>query len=311
MPTAVIYDPVYLKHETGAHPERPERAAVIAREIERQEGLQQLLRWIEPRAAGYEDILRCHIEAHYETVLKACEVNLDALDPDTVISPESFEVSRFAAGGVMTAIDAVVAQQARNAFVIVRPPGHHATPEKAMGFCLFNNVAIGARYAQEKHNLERILIIDWDVHHGNGTQDIFYEDSSVYYLSLHQFPHYPGTGRSSETGEGGGRGYTLNVPLAAGTPSRDYLAVFDDAMKKILSKLHPDLIIISAGFDSHRQDPLGGLMLETEDFVWLTDKIKQIAAEYCQGRIVSVLEGGYNLKVLGSIAAAHVEALAI
>jgi acetoin utilization deacetylase AcuC-like enzyme len=311
MVTAVIYNPLYLKHETGAHPERPERASAIAREIERRHALQEHLRWLEPKAATIENILRCHIEAHYETVLRACENNLESLDVDTTICRDSFEVSRFAAGGVLTAVDAVAGGEAENAFVIVRPPGHHATPDRAMGFCLFNNVAVGARYAQEKYNLERILIIDWDVHHGNGTQDIFYEDSSVFYFSLHQFPHYPGTGRSIETGEGTGRGYTLNVPLGAGTSARDYRTAFEEGMKQILNKLHPDLIFISAGFDSHREDPLGGLMLETPDFVWLTDRIKQIAAQYSRGRVVSVLEGGYNLRLLGSIAAAHVEALAI
>src|SRR5438093_1180532 len=159
MSTAIIYDPFYLKHETGAHPERPERAAVIAREIEQRQSLQDSLRWLSPRAATSEEILRCHIEAHYETVLKACEADLGALDPDTMICPESFEVSRFAAGGVLTGIDSVISGESENAFVIVRPPGHHATPERAMGFCLFNNVAVGARYAQERHNLDRVLII--------------------------------------------------------------------------------------------------------------------------------------------------------
>src|ERR1051326_4031396 len=211
MTTAIIYHSDYLKHETGAHPERPERAAVIARAIEQRADLATKLSWLLPREAAPEDILRCHQPGHLELVRKACEIDAGALDADTVISPASFQVSQYAAGGVLTAIDAVATQQAENAFVIVRPPGHHATPERAMGFCLFNNVAVGARYAQARHNLERILIVDWDVHHGNGTQDIFYQDNSIFYLSLHQFPHYPGSGRVSETGEGAGRGYTINV----------------------------------------------------------------------------------------------------
>ncbi|MEW6733390.1 MAG: histone deacetylase [Acidobacteriota bacterium] len=310
MTTALIYHSDYLKHDTGAHPERPERATTIINELKLCPALQGQLKWLEPRTAAPIDILRCHQESHYELVRKACELNAGALDPDTMICPESFQVSLSAAGGVLTAIDTVVSGEAENAFVVVRPPGHHATSERAMGFCLFNNVAIGARYAQHQHNLERVLILDWDVHHGNGTQEIFYTDNSVFYISLHQFPHYPGTGRISEVGEGTGRGYTINVPLPAGISPQDYRVAFNDTLAKLLAKLQPDLILISAGFDSHREDPLGGLMLETEDFVWMTTRLKQIAGEHCQGRIISVLEGGYNLRKLGTIAAAHVQALA-
>ncbi len=309
MTTGLIYHSDYLKHETGAHPERPKRAEVIINEL-KQSAIAEKLVWLSPRLAKVEDILRCHLDSHYEFVRQACEADIGALDPDTVISSDSFIVSQMAAGGVLTAIDEVMAKQVDNAFVVVRPPGHHATIGRAMGFCLFNNVAVGARYAQEKHNLERVLILDWDVHHGNGTQDIFYQDNTVFYLSLHQSPHYPGTGRINETGSGQGQGYTLNVPLPAATSAQNYRTAFTDAMQQTLVKLHPDLIIISAGFDSHREDPLGELMLETEDFIWLTEQVKQTAEKYAEARIVSVLEGGYNLHMLGKVVSSHIAALA-
>ncbi len=309
MITAILYHPDYLKHETGAHPERPERAALIAHEVKERD-LEKRYVWLTPQVCSQEDILRCHTNDHYDLVHQACEKGLGALDADTVISKDSFQVSLMASGGVITAIDAVMDNQVDNAFVIVRPPGHHATPDRPMGFCLFNNVAVGARYAQTKRNLEQVLIVDWDVHHGNGTQDIFYLDNSVFYFSLHQYPHYPGTGRTNDTGEGKGQGYTLNAPLSANTSAKDYRNVFDEALKKILSKIKPDLILISAGFDSHREDPLGQLMLENEDFAWMTTRLKQTAQSLGHQRVISVLEGGYNLKKLGKIAVAHVEALA-
>ncbi|MBI4854743.1 MAG: histone deacetylase [Acidobacteria bacterium] len=310
MTTAIVYHPDYLKHETGAHPERPERAALIAQEIKERDSIENRYVWLNPKACTQEDILRCHSNKQYDLVRQACEKNLGALDGDTVISQESFRVSLMASGGLITAIDTLMQKEIDNAFVIARPPGHHATPKRAMGFCLFNNVAVGARYAQVKHNLEKVLIVDWDVHHGNGTQDIFYSDSSVFYFSLHQYPHYPGTGRTSETGEGSGQGYTLNAPLPAMTSAKEYRYAFDEALKKILNKIKPDLILISAGFDSHREDPLGQLMLETEDFAWMTTRLKQVAESVGHQRVISILEGGYNLRKLGKIAVGHIEALA-
>jgi acetoin utilization deacetylase AcuC-like enzyme len=319
MSTAVVYDPDYLKHRTvshperGAHPECAQRVAAIATELKATAALAPDLKWLKPRFATAADILRCHEETHYDFVVQTCEELADEelgfLDPDTAISRESLDVAALAAGGVLTAIDAVMAGDAQNAFVIARPPGHHATALQPMGFCLFNNVAIGARYAQAHHNLERILIVDWDVHHGNGTQDIFYNDSSVFFLSLHQFPYYPGSGRDTETGEGHGKGYTINVPLPAGVAVADYREAFATALQQITTKLHPDLILISAGFDSHREDPLGHFLLTEKDFIWMTQQLKDLAAKYGHQRVVSVLEGGYNLKRLGSIARAHVEAL--
>lgn len=307
MTTAIVYHPDYLQHETGAHPEQPARALVIEHALRELTGAYQ---WLTPRPATATEIGYCHVAGHYDVVRQACENSWEALDEDTIICPKSLEVSLLATGGVLTAIDQVASRQADNAFVVVRPPGHHATPERAMGFCLFNNVAIGARYAQQQHNLERILIVDWDVHHGNGTQDIFYEDSSVCYFSLHQYPHYPGTGRATETGKGKGQGYTLNIPLPGGTSAPSYRQAFDEGLAKVVTKMRPDLILISAGFDSHKEDPLGQLRLDIEDFVWLTQRLKQLAADCGHGRVVSALEGGYNLRKLGEIAAAHVVALA-
>jgi acetoin utilization deacetylase AcuC-like enzyme len=319
MSTAIVYHPDYLKHRTRSHPERgvhPEcaqRVAVIAAELKAADFLAEHLKWIKPRFATAADILRCHEEAHYDLVVQACEELADDelafLDPDTTVSRESLDVAALASGGVLTAIDAVMMEDTTNAFVVARPPGHHATALQPMGFCLFNSVAIGARYAQTHHNLERILIVDWDVHHGNGTQHIFYNDPSVFFLSLHQYPYYPGSGRATETGEGSGKGYTINVPLPAGVAVPDYRDAFATALQQIATKLHPELILISAGFDSHREDPLGHFLLEEKDFAWMTQQLKDFAAQYGHQRIVSVLEGGYNLERLGSIARAHVAAL--
>jgi len=215
-----------------------------------------------------------------------------------------------AAGGACLAVDTIMQGHTSNAFVPARPPGHHATYERAMGFCLFNNVAIAARYAQNKYpEIERVAILDWDVHHGNGTQGIFYDDPSVFFFSMHQYPWYPGTGTRAETGTGRGLGYTLNIPLKALTPAMDHVHMFEAALEEIRAKIKPDLVLISAGFDSHKGDPLGQLMLEDPHFVSLTKSIMEWATETCKGRVVSCLEGGYNLETLGTTVRAHVQAL--
>jgi acetoin utilization deacetylase AcuC-like enzyme len=309
MTTALIYDPAYLRHETGHHPENPDRARVIADALEADESLWARLEKVAPEHASDEDIERCHSARLIDHIRGLCQRGAPFIDLDTVISNESFEVGRLAAGAATRGVDLVFGGGASNAFALVRPPGHHATPSRAMGFCLFNNAAIGARYAQKRYGAERVLVIDWDVHHGNGTQDIFYYDPSVFYLSTHQYPYYPGTGSAGERGEGKGEGATLNIPLPAGTPAAAHHEAFTEALKLIERDFPPDLIIISAGFDSRRGDPLGGLMLEDDDFRVMTKQVMEMADRHAGGRVVSILEGGYNLHTLGETVRTHVEAL--
>ena len=309
MPTALINDPVYLEHQTGQHPENGERHRAILSALEADTDLWERLEHLAPRQAGDEDIARCHDERLVDHIRSLCHREVRFLDLDTVISPESYNVARYAAGAACVGVDKVFSGEATNAFAFVRPPGHHATFAQAMGFCLFNNAAIAARYAQAKHGAERVLVIDWDVHHGNGTQDIFYADPSVFYFSTHQYPYYPGTGATNERGEGAGEGRTLNVPLSQGTSARSHREAFSDALAEIEKVFPPDLIIISAGFDSRRGDPLGGLMLEDSDFYEMTKQVMELAARHAEGRVVSILEGGYNLSTLGETVRTHVFAL--
>ncbi|HEV8482226.1 MAG TPA: histone deacetylase [Blastocatellia bacterium] len=309
MTTALIYDPAYLKHDTGRHPESPLRLKAILAALEGDELLWARAKKLQPIAASDEDITRCHSARLVKQLKSLCERGVAFVDLDTALSSDSFEVARLAAGAAITAVDQVFSGEADNAFAFVRPPGHHATANRAMGFCLLNNAAIGARYAQARYGAERVLIIDWDVHHGNGTQDIFYKDGSVFYFSTHQYPYYPGTGASTERGEGEGEGTTLNIPLAAGSSARSHRQAFTEALKVIERDFPPDLIIISAGFDSRRGDPLGGLMLEDSDFREMTKEVMDIAERFATGRVVSMLEGGYNLETLGETVRTHVTAL--
>jgi len=309
MTTALVYDPAYLKHETGHHPENPERLRVIVSALQKDEPLWAKLRHLSPRPVSDEDIMRCHSFRLIEQIRSLCGQNIPFVDLDTVICPESFEVARLAAGAVTIAVHKVFNDGANNAIALVRPPGHHATSNRAMGFCLFNNAAIAARYAQVHYGADRVLIIDWDVHHGNGTQEIFYRDPSVFYFSTHQYPYYPGTGAAGERGLDKGEGTTLNLPLSEGTPASAHRQAFTDALKAIEKAFPPDLIIISAGFDSRRGDPLGGLMLEDSDFSEMTRQVMDMADRQASGRVVSVLEGGYNLDTLGETVRSHVAAL--
>jgi acetoin utilization deacetylase AcuC-like enzyme len=315
MSIALVYSDEYLKHDTGEHPERSERCRVIVEGLNSDRDLWESLVRIDPRPATNEELLRCHTQGEVAQVGKAClQASLYAyvaIDADTVVSEQSDRAARLAAGGACRAVDAVVAGEVESVFVACRPPGHHATIGTAMGFCLYNNVAVAARYAQKTYPelIKRVLIVDFDVHHGNGTQDIFYVDPTVFYYSLHQYPWYPGTGGADERGENEGEGYTLNVPVRAMTPPEEYLRMFEEGLESAMHTLSPDLIIISAGFDAHESDPLGQLRLTDESYLRMTRRLKEAARSSCQGRVISCLEGGYNLKTLGETVRTHVTSL--
>lgn len=265
---------------------------------------------IQPEQASKGLIQAAHTKEHFKRVENAFSNGLQMLDADTAISMKSFDAALYGAGGTCRAVDAVMSREAKNAFVAVRPPGHHATAENSMGFCLFNNVAVAARYAQNKYKeIERVAIVDWDVHHGNGTQGIFYDDPSVFFFSMHQYPWYPGTGSRGETGFGRGKDYTMNLTVKAHTLPSEQKRMFEAGIGDINRNFKPDLIIISAGFDAHLTDPLGQLRLQDADFVQMTRTIKDWADEVCGGRVVSALEGGYNLETLGETVKNHVAEL--
>ena len=311
MKTAIIHHPIYEKHDTGpGHPETPLRYTAVMDALREDEKFWTSLTEITPEKASKGLIQAAHTPQHYKRVEGAFEHGQDRLDADTTISMKSFEVGVYAAGGAVAGVDAVMRGGVDNVFVAVRPPGHHATAENAMGFCLFNNVAVAAKYAQNNYKeIERVAVLDWDVHHGNGTQGIFYDDPSVFFFSMHQYPWYPGSGSRGETGFGRGLGYTLNIPVKADTASGEQTRMFEGALEEISKKLRPDIIFISAGFDAHASDPLGQLLLEDSDFASMTACVRQWADDTCEGRIVSCLEGGYNLETLGRTVKNHVAAL--
>lgn len=311
MNTAIIYHDLYERHDTGpGHPETPERYRAVMRALQTDEVFWNGLKQITPESPSRGLIQAAHTKEHFKLVEEAFAKGLESLDGDTMISMKSFDAAMLAAGGVIAAVDAVMQGDVKNAFVAARPPGHHATAERAMGFCIFNNVAVAARYAQNKYpGIDKVAIIDWDVHHGNGTQGIFYSDPSVFFFSMHQYPWYPGTGSRGETGQGKGSGATLNVPVRAFTTANDQVSQFEAAIGEISSKMKPDIIFISAGFDAHESDPLGQLQLEDEDYRSMTRTVMQWADDACEGRIVSCLEGGYNLNTLGNTVRSHVSAL--
>jgi acetoin utilization deacetylase AcuC-like enzyme len=261
---------------------------------------------IPPRHAELKWIERIHGAAYIHRVEDYCRSGRAIIDSmDTGISSRSYDVSLLAAGGALAAADAIMEGRVGQAFAAARPPGHHALRDVAMGFCLFNNVAITARYLQERHGLERILIVDWDVHHGNGTQDLFYDDPSVFFFSIHQYPFYPGTGGAQETGVGEGAGFTLNAPMPAGAGNEPYQRVFDEVLGPRVLAFKPQFILISAGFDAHRDDPLGGMLVTEKGYARITDSVRTWAADLCRGRVLSLLEGGYDLRALGRSVESH------
>lgn len=311
LPTGLVSDPAYLQHDTGhAHPESPSRLDAITRRL-REAGYGKKLSAIAPFTPERRWLETVHHPGLIDRIERAVPTSGYAhLDADTALSPGSYRAALRAVGGTLAAIDAVVAGTVANAFCAVRPPGHHAEPGRSMGFCLFNNVAIGARYAQQRYGLAKIFILDWDVHHGNGTQAAFYDDPTVLYVSLHQYPWYPGTGDRDEVGEGPGEGYTLNVPLSAGRGDDEYLKAFDLQIGPSVRAFAPDFILISAGFDAHRDDPLADMRVTEEGYRAMTQSVKAWANVSCRGRIVSCLEGGYNLDALGRSVDAHIRVLA-
>jgi acetoin utilization deacetylase AcuC-like enzyme len=310
MNTAFVYDPTYLLHETGfSHPEQPFRLQSILSKLTGSGLIDKLLR-IEPTYCDLGAIIDTHTREHVDYIRTLSENGPSHVDMDTPLSKASFMAAHLAAGGVLDACRAVAEKKVRNAFCSVRPPGHHATKKRAMGFCLFNNVAIAAKQLGKVHGFERILIVDWDVHHGNGTQDIFYEDPSVFLFSIHQQFIYPGSGSPQERGAGAGEGTTLNAPMPSGSRDADYLRVFREQLVPAAMEYSPDFMLISAGFDAHEEDPLAHINLSDHGFAAMTVIVKQLADELCEGRLVSVLEGGYNLDALSRSVERHVRVLA-
>lgn len=302
MPTAIVKDYRYLNHETSSfHPESPKRLEAIYKMLEGADMKGKFLS-VEPRPAEKSEIEMIHTSSYVNTVASTANSPHCYLDPDTETSPESYETARLAVGGLCNAIDAVIDGKAKNSFAFVRPPGHHAEADRAAGFCLFNNVAIGAMHAIKKFNMERVLIVDWDLHHGNGTQHSFYDDPRVIYFSTHQYPYYPGTGSVQETGRGKGQGYTVNVPLRTGPGDMEFVKIFTEILKPVALEYKPELVLLSAGFDIYFQDPLGGMKVTPKGFACLTRILLNIAETCCKGRFAVTLEGGYHIGGLTSSA---------
>jgi acetoin utilization deacetylase AcuC-like enzyme len=308
MRVGYVYDPIYLKHDTGNHPENANRLAAIIGYLERT-GPWQQLNFIKPRLATREEISLVHTKQYISEVETLASRGGGQLDLDTIISPDSYDVALYAAGGTIQAVDAVIDGSLDSAFALVRPPGHHASTGRGMGFCLFNNVAVAVAHILHKYKLERIVIVDFDVHHGNGTQDVFYSNPGVLYVSTHQSPHYPGTGSVDQIGEGEARGTTINIPLPSGCGDEEYNQVFGQIIVPAIRCFKPKIIVVSAGYDGHWSDRLAGMHLSIAGFAQITGIVKQLANELCDGRLVFSLEGGYNLTALSASVGATFEVL--
>jgi len=296
--TGIVKDRFYLRHETSPfHPESPKRLEAIYKMLESPD-MQGKFTEVKPRYATAEEISAIHKPGYIETVKKTAEMPHSYLDPDTETSPESYRAAKLAAGGFCSAIDSIVNNEVRNAFALIRPPGHHAESDQAAGFCLFNNVAIGAMHAIRSHGMKRILIVDWDLHHGNGTQHSFYEDNRIVYFSTHQYPFYPGTGSIHEIGRGVGLGYNINVPLPQGPGDAEFVRIYKKLLEPIALEFNPDMILVSAGFDIYYQDPLGGMKVTPSGFADLIRVLLNIADARCSGKLAICLEGGYSLRGL-------------
>jgi acetoin utilization deacetylase AcuC-like enzyme len=308
--TLLYTDPLFLKHDTGPHPETADRLRSISARLEKA-GLVKKCTVGTYQPLTEDAIRQIHAPKQVQSIRQIAEHGGGHADPDTVICPDSFKVALAAAGACVAAVDAVLKGPDRNAMCLVRPPGHHATPTRSMGFCLFNNVGLAAHHAKKVHHLTRILIVDWDVHHGNGTQDIFYEDPEIVFYSIHRYGNgfYPGTGAENETGRGKGLGHIVNAAVRLGTSRKDYHGKFTDRLEKAADKINPELVLISAGFDAHAKDPIGSLGLEVEDFQTMSRQVLDVAKTHAKGRLVSCLEGGYNLQALAESVQAHLEEL--
>lgn len=307
-PTGVVIDPRYQDHDTGrGHPERPERIEVLLplAQIDR-----PYLLNLPPRAATGEELALVHDGAYVGEVEATRQYERFAFDADTPVGGQSYDTARLAAGGFLTLLDAIIAGKAGNGFAFVRPPGHHAERHRAMGFCLFNNVAVGAAYLRRVHGLRRILVVDWDLHHGNGTQNMFVDDPSVLYVSTHQYPYYPGSGAADETGRRGGEGYTVNIPLPAGCGDAEYVDAFRCIVEPIAHEYAPEMVLISAGFDAHHRDPLGGMEVSEAGFRAMTRILLDVAQKHSQGRCAAILEGGYDLQAIHDASAVVLDELA-
>ena len=304
----LVYDPIYLEHDTGSHPENSQRLIAIMSHLE-ETGAKAKLTSLAPRPATIEELEMIHDPEYIAGVKRMAEEGDGWLDSDTVICPRSYEAALYAAGGVLTAVEAVMKGEVDSAFALVRPPGHHAIRNRSMGFCIFNNVAVAAKFALTKLKVSRVLIADFDVHHGNGTQEMFYADPKVLYFSTHQYPFYPGTGWVDEIGVGDGKGATVNFPMTAGWGDEEYFRAFNEVLVPMAKRFQPGLILVSAGFDPHWADNLAMMQASVTGFAQIVAALKKLAIDLCQGHLVFTLEGGYNLQVVALSVAATFDVL--